>query len=77
KAFVSRRGAGTVPELVTSEIPSERRDTLLDEVRSFIDCIANRKPPLVGGIEGRNALALARLITHCIEQGTTDFVPFS
>ena len=77
KAFVSRRGAGTVPELVTSEIPSERRDTLLDEIRSFIDCIANRKPPLVGGIEGRNALALARLITGCIEQGTTDFVPFS
>jgi predicted dehydrogenase len=77
KAFVSRRGAGTVLELVTSELPSERRDTLLDEVRSFVDCIDNWKPPLVGGAEGRRALALARLITQCIENGSADFVPFS
>ena len=77
KAFVSRRGIGTVPELLSSELPAERRDTLLDEVRSFISCIENKKTPLVGGAEGRNALALARLITNSIEQGTMEFVPFS
>jgi predicted dehydrogenase len=77
KAFGSRRGTGTVPELVTTEIPSERRDTLLEEIRSFLACIENKKRPLVSGVEGRNALALARLITNSIEQGTTDFVPFS
>jgi len=77
KAFASRRGTGTVPELVSSELPSERRDTLLDEIRSFVDCIENWKKPLVGGAEGRNALALARLITQCIEKGSAAFVPFS
>ena len=77
KAFVSRRGTGTVPELVTTEFPSERRDTLLDEITSFIECIESKKPPLVGGAEGRSALALARLITQCIEQGSTDFASVS
>ena len=77
KAFVSRRGTATVPDLVTIELPTERRDTLLDEIRSFIASIESGRRPQVSGTEGRNALALARLITHCIEQGTTDFVPFS
>jgi predicted dehydrogenase len=77
KAFVSRRGTATVPDLVTNELPTERRDTLLDEIRSFIASIESGKRPQVGGTEGRNALALARQITQCIEQGTTDFVPFS
>ncbi len=77
KAFVSRRGTATVPDLVTNELPTERRDTLLDEIRSFIASIESGKRPQVGGTEGKNALALARLITHCIEQGTADFVPFS
>jgi len=77
KASVSRRGTGTVPEFVTSEVPSERRDTLLEEIRSFLGCIENNVRPLVSGAEGRNALALARIITDSIEQGTNGFVPFS
>jgi predicted dehydrogenase len=77
KAFVSRRGPGTVPELVATEIPTERRDTLLEEITSFLTCIENKTRPLVSGVEGRNALALARIITDSIEQGKNGFVPFS
>ena len=77
KALVSRRGTGTVPELVATDIPTERRDTLLEEIRSFLGCIENSTRPLVSGVEGRNALALARIITDSIEQRQNGFVPFS
>lgn len=77
KAFVSRRGTGTVPEFVATEIHAERRDTLLEEIRSFLGCIENGSRPLVSGTEGRNALALARIITDSIEKGQSGFVPFS
>jgi predicted dehydrogenase len=77
KAFASRRGTATMPDLVANELLTERRDTLLEEIRSFISSVESGKRPLVGGAEGRNALALALLITRCIEQGTADFVPFT
>jgi len=76
KAFVSRRGPGAVPEFVTAEIATERRDTLLEEIKAFIACIGNKSRPAVSGTEGRNALALARLITRSIENSITEFVPF-
>lgn len=76
KAFHSRRGPGAVPEFVTTEIATERRDTLLEEIKEFIACIEHRSRPTVSGTEGRNALALARLITHSIENRSTEFVPF-
>jgi predicted dehydrogenase len=77
KALVSRRGPGAVPEFVTTEIATERRDTLLEEIKAFIACIEHRSRPAVSGTEGKNALALARLITHSIENSITDFVTFA
>ena len=77
KAFVSRRGPGAVPEFITTEIATERRDTLLEEIKAFIGCVVQASRPAVSGTEGRNALALARLITHSIENNTADFVPFT
>lgn len=77
KALVSRRGTGTVPELIAADIPTERRDTLLEEIKSFLGCIEHRTRPLVSGAEGRNALALARIITDSIEQKQNGFIPFS
>jgi predicted dehydrogenase len=77
KAFMSRRGPGATPEFITTEITTERRDTLLEEITSFIDCIERTSRPIVSGTEGRSALALARLITHSIENSITDFVPFT
>ena len=75
KAFSSRRGIGAMPEFITTEIPTERRDTLFDEVNAFIRCIEQQSRPVVSGVEGKNALALARLISQSIEQGITGFVP--
>jgi predicted dehydrogenase len=75
KAQQARRGGSAVPELVATELPSERRDTLLDEVTDFVRCVRDGKPPLVTGRAGRSALALAQTITRTIEQRVTGFVP--
>jgi len=75
KALVSQRGPGPVPELVAEEIPVERRDTLFEEISDFIRCVREDRRPLVAGEEGRNALALAQMITQNLEQGVTGFVP--
>jgi len=77
KATVSRVQPGTVPQLTVTDISSDRRDTLEDEVRSFVQSVRNRVRPLVSGNEGRRALALALAITNIIEQGITGFVPVS
>ena len=75
KAVRSRPVAGTVPELRPEELPTERKDTLFEEVASFVRCVSEGGRPLVGGAEGRNALALATLITRSIGEGRTGFVP--
>jgi predicted dehydrogenase len=76
KATTSCRGAaGQVPELVTRDISLERRDTLNEEIRAFVQSIRTGTRPLVSGIEGRRALALARMITESITKGLTGFVP--
>lgn len=76
-AFRSVRGTGSDPELETSPIPTERRDTLADEISSFLNCIRTGTRPVVGGTEGRSALALAEMITRNIDRGVSDFVSFS
>jgi predicted dehydrogenase len=77
KAVVSRKQTGTVPQLIVQDISSDRRDTLGDEIRAFVRCVQSSVRPLVSGIEGRRALALARTITDNIEKGMNGFVPVS
>lgn len=74
KAAVSRKGGNAVPELITSDIPTERRDTLHEEIRAFVRSIQTASRPLVSGIEGRRALALAREISENINKGIKGFV---
>lgn len=74
KATVSRIQAAPDSQLIVQNISSDRRDTLGDEIRAFVRSVQNGVPPLVSGIEGRRALALARTITDNIEQGLTAFV---
>jgi predicted dehydrogenase len=74
KAAVSRKEGTAVPELIMSEIPTERRDTLNEEIKAFLQSVQTGKRPLVSGIEGRRALALARTITENISKGITGFV---
>jgi predicted dehydrogenase len=75
KAQRSFRGDGAALELATEDIFTERRDTLLEEIRDFVACVEQKKHPIVSGIEGKRALALAQIITRGIEQGISGFVP--
>jgi len=75
KASVSRRGGAESPEFVALDLAAERRDTLADEIRSFVKSIQEGTRPIVSGIEGRRALALATAIADNISRGITAFVP--
>jgi predicted dehydrogenase len=75
KASVSKRGADPASALTILNIPTTSRDTLDEEVRSFVQSVQSGARPLVSGIEGRRALALARTIADSIEKGITGFVP--
>jgi predicted dehydrogenase len=75
KAVVSRKGGDACPELLTSDISTGRKDTLGEEVRTFVMSVREGKQPLVSGSEGRKALALAQKITENIQKGITEFVP--
>jgi predicted dehydrogenase len=77
KAAVSHANPGPVSELIVRDISSGRRDTLQEEIKAFVQCVQGGVPPLVSGVEGRRALALARTITDTIEKGLTGFVPLS
>ena len=74
KAVVARKGSGPVPELVSEDITLERRDTLGEETNAFIRSVQSNARPLVSGVEGRKALALARMVAQNIEKGVSGFV---
>jgi len=74
KTFRSCRKSGAALELATEDISLERSDTLLDEIKAFISSVEQKTLPLVSGIDGKRALALAQIITRSIEQGISGFV---
>jgi predicted dehydrogenase len=74
KASVSRKRENYVPELVTSDIITERCDTLREEITAFVRSIQAGSRPLVSGVEGRRALALAQRISDAINKGVKGFV---
>ncbi len=74
-ASIARKSGPGVPELALQTLNNERRDTLADEIKAFVSCVRNGSRPLVSGVEGRRALALAALIEKNIKQGITGFVP--
>ncbi|HEV2493546.1 MAG TPA: Gfo/Idh/MocA family oxidoreductase [Terriglobia bacterium] len=43
-------------------------DPLRAELEAFVSSVRTRRPPLVGGAEGRAALALAERVMNCIEE---------
>jgi predicted dehydrogenase len=48
-------------------LPIEKEQPLKKELSHFIDCVRNKKRPLVSGIEGREALRMALAITDKIK----------
>jgi len=45
-------------------LPIEKEEPLKQEIKSFIDCIKNKKRPIVSGVEGKQALELALKIQN-------------
>lgn len=56
------------PEMDLRKLPTQPVEPLRAELEAFVDCVRTRRAPLVGGREGRNALALAERVMNCIEQ---------
>jgi predicted dehydrogenase len=75
KAQRSFRKDGAALELSAEDLSLERRDTLLEEIKDFVRCVEQKTHPLVSGLDGKKALALAQIITRSIEQGISGFVP--
>jgi predicted dehydrogenase len=75
KTIVERPGGKISPELVPTTLSSDRRDTLNEEIHAFLHSVQTGARPLVSGVEGRRALALARLITDSIVRRIPGFVP--
>jgi len=56
------------PGIAFRKLEVQNTDPLEAELNSFADCVRTRRPPLVGGREGRAALALAVKVMSCIEE---------
>jgi predicted dehydrogenase len=55
------------PQLNIRKLPTQPVEPLRAELDAFVESVRSRKPPLVGGKEGRAALALAERVMNCIE----------
>lgn len=59
---------GSSPPLNHESWSLEKGDALLNETKSFVDCVKNKKLPIVSGEDGFNALVLAEKITEAIHE---------
>ena len=56
------------PRMGFRKLEAQPGEPLQAELEAFVDCVRTRRAPLVGGREGRDALALAERVMICIEQ---------
>jgi predicted dehydrogenase len=74
KLGVHRKGSGEmfpgVANIESEEKTFEQGDALFTEIESFVDCITQKKRPVVSGEEGMRALATALAITHILSNNT-------
>lgn len=59
---------GPAPHIGFSKLDAPPVEPLRAELEAFVESVRTRRPPLVGGVEGRAALALAERVMKCIEQ---------
>lgn len=57
---------GGLPSLEDEDVKTEKKDALLEELRSFLICSASRRTPVVSGIDGKKALEAAKRIQESI-----------
>lgn len=66
---VKRSEQGSMfPGVDIAEHRYEEVDALEQEIESFISCIQEKRPPLVGGVEGRQALEAALVVTRKLQE---------
>ena len=58
---------GPSPKIGFQKLEAATGEPLRAELEAFIESVRTRRPPLVGGREGRAALALAVRVMECIE----------
>ena len=72
KLKIYEKGGGKTllgfPEIKITEYKVEERDALADEIESFLECVSQRTPPLVGGEDGLRALQLVEQINAAMEE---------
>ncbi len=55
-------------KVATEELDIEMKDSLNEEIKSFIDCCRSGKEPLVSGQDGLRALEVAQMIQNSVSQ---------
>jgi predicted dehydrogenase len=76
---ISKRVAGKkgeLPAIVGEELDIVKGDSLLEEVKSFVECSAKRMPPLVSGRDGKEALEVAQMIQASTGQSLENLQPY-
>jgi len=67
---VFKKGSGEsfpgIPDITSEQKEFEKGDALLEEIKAFLTCIEQDRPPLVTGTEGKDALETAERITALI-----------
>jgi predicted dehydrogenase len=56
------------PQIGFRKLPTEPAEPLRAELEAFLESVRSRKPPLVDGVEGRKALALATEVMSQIQE---------
>lgn len=64
---------GGYPSLQDEELDIEKRDSLLEELKSFVSCSATRKKPLVSGHDGKRALEVAQMVQEAARISMANF----
>jgi predicted dehydrogenase len=59
---------GSSPRINFRKLETNPVEPLRAELEAFVESVRKRRPPLVGGVEGRSALALAQQVMNCIEE---------
>jgi predicted dehydrogenase len=64
------KGNGSMPSIDGGELPVVNDEPLKRELADFVDAVATRRAPVVDGVQGRRALALASQITQRMAAAT-------
>jgi predicted dehydrogenase len=60
--------SGPSPRIAFQKLPTTPQEPLRAELEAFVESVRTRRAPLVGGREGKQALALAVRVMNCIEE---------